>query len=480
MNCLVFTDSGENPLFEEIFDGSPIDVTIDGNSRCIIIHTRIIGDVVIYVNYINQLNGGKLIKKKSSRKSTKGKKTNIYKKSKNKERRRFTKKIKLHIKGGVKPLKLLLLFFIAYALNLLFPFNLSSTLLSNPDGPRVSVADFFNSPFPEDINVELKERWEFVKRSQINLKTIGPPIDLDLKMVLAVENDDRTSFDIEKIQGVVDIKNYTLGKTIAAATITNGLESPTRQLSTLMPKLPYVESLFGHSGRMYSITSHWIKDGDNDTFNVELYNVTREIGVRSRNFPENEQLDSLIKAMVNEQLEKIHSLGMIPIESLEGWFDFIFFQITPHMNIGLDFSYHLDSHGTLRDTRAPPNSEIIRSHDYGRNISIPSNVTNYFVSPYASIQTMTYANEAPIYVNEEPIVQTRPMFKMAKGTPSKTTRELRLEGGPGEETIFLNQELGTQHSQAMDKIERLLIIGSCMPKTSEFQKASYASKRSPL
>ena len=77
---------------------------------------------------------------------------------------------------------------------------------------------------------------------------------------------------------------------------------------------------------------------------------------------------------------------------------------------------------------------------------------------------------------------------MAKGTPSKTTRELRLEGGPGEETIFLNQELGTQHSQATSVPnefpykgkERLLILGSLMPKTSEFQKASYADKRSPL
>jgi hypothetical protein len=472
MSCFVFTNSGLLPSFEDIFDGSVLNVTIDGNARCIIIHTRDIGDVVIYVNYINQLNGGKNIKKnnKKSRKSIR--------KSKKNERRKFTKKIKRHIIGGVKPLKLVLLFFITYILNFLFPFNLSSTLLSNPDGPRVSDSEFFNSVFTEDINIELKERWEFVKSSQLNIKSIGPP----MKINLALLNEDETSFDIQKIQGVdiEKIKQYTLDKTIAAATITNGPESPTRQLTKLMPKLPYVDSLFGHSGRMYAITSHWTKEGDNDTFKIELYNTTREIGVRSRNFPENKQLDSLIKAMVNEQLEKIHSLGMVPIESLEGWFDFVFFQITPTINFGIDFSYHLDTHGTLRDTRAPPNSEIIRSQDYGRNISVPSNVTNYFVSPYASVQTMTYANEAPIYVNEEPIVQSRPMFKMAKGTPSKTTREFRLEGGPGEETIFLNQELGTQHSQATDVPnefpykgkERLLILGSFMPKTSEYQQVS--------
>ena len=487
MSCFVFTNSGLLPSFEDIFDGSVINVTIDGNARCIIIHTRDIGDVVIVINNvngisvnginINKLSGGKYNKRKS--KKNKGRKSS-------RKNRRSTRKLKLNIKGGFKPLKLVLLFFIAYVLNFLFPFNLSSTLLSNPDGPRVSDAEFFNSVFTEDINVELKERWEFVKTSQLNIKSIGPPMD----MVLALANVDRTSFELDKFQGVdiEKIKQYTLDKTIAAATITNGLESPTRQLTTLMPKLPYVDSLFGHSGRMYAITSHWTKQVDNDTFNIELYNTTREIGVRSRNFPENKHLDSLITAMVNEQLVKIHSLGMVPIESLEGWFEFVFFQITPTINFGLDFSYHLDSHGTLRDTRAPPNSEILRSHDYGRNISVPSNVTNYFVSPYASIQTFTYANEEPIYVNEEPIVQSRPMFKMAKGTPSKTTREFRLEGGPGEETIFLNQELGTQHSQATDVPnefpykgkERLLIVGSCMPKTSEYQQVSYAAKRSSL
>ena len=102
MNCLVFTDSGENPLFEEIFDGSPIDVTINGNSRCIIIHTRIIGDVVIYVNYINQLNGGKLIKRKSSRKSTKGKKPKDKKSKKYILKKKLSKRAKSHAEDKIE------------------------------------------------------------------------------------------------------------------------------------------------------------------------------------------------------------------------------------------------------------------------------------------------------------------------------------------------------------------------------------------
>ena len=524
MNYVVYTKTGKSPAFDDIFNSNKLNIKLEKDIKngvgFIILHPEEANETVISfdLSAFNNAKGGNRFKKfftKSKKyinntknyvnntqnfvyntkkyvnktkkyvnnaqkflnnaqkygKSKKYSKSKKYGKSKNggKTTKRNIKKYNLV--GGIKINKTQILIIVAFLINFLFfPIVLPGDSNKGPRSSDWKIAGL--TPQQEQIinNIEIDVIPGSLSIEELNIQTVG-----------VLRESDQKNIDIFSKTMNSDFSDLIRDKQIAIANINNSVRSPSYQLSNLMPKLAFPDvgiTKFTYApNRLYGITSNWILSKETGMFNIELYNITDSKNLA--NLPENKELYTLVKNTMNEQLQKMNGLGMIPPEASEGWFDLYLGQFAPKSQVStFNSPYHFDGHSTLMDTNLGLNNprsddleldalrEKIRfSRPYGRNESLTP--TTFFVSPFSSIQTMTYGS---------PFNEDRASFKMVD---SDGDSGIVMEGEEGETTTYLDQSKGIQHASMPGNTVpfpfsagtvRYLMIGNIMPKIASTQE----------
>jgi len=477
MNYSVYTETGRGPTFDAIFNSNPLIIKLEQDIKngigFIILHPGQKNELVLAFDMLafKYARGGKKSKTNVKR-MTRMKRMTLTKHKTQVKHKTTKKRTKYNLTGGVKLNKPLIYFIVTLLLHyLFFPFILPGDELL---GPRTSdwqyaVLTVAQLLIINNIKIEIIPGNLSIEELQDQVITLGALREGDPKNIDVLNKTTNSYF-----------RDLIRNKKIAIASINNSKRSPTYQLCNLMPKLTYPGvGMLTVGNSLYAITSHWHLNKETGEFNIELYNSTAsQASVRLANFPEYKPLYKLVKNSIDEQLQKINGLGMIPLEASEGWFDLFLGQFPPKGIVNLlTSSYHFDQHSTLVDTNVglsgPTTNDTkldalranVRANTpHGRNVSLTPTI--FFVSPYSSIQTMTYGS---------PFGLDRASFKMVEGDQESG---IVMEGEEGETTTYLDQSLGMQHA-AMPGITtsfpisagkiRYIMIGNVMPKISETQ-----------
>lgn len=489
MNYIVYTRTGKSPSFNYIFNSNKLNIKLEKDIKngvgFIILHPEQVNETIVSfdLSVFNNVKGGNRFKKfftKSKKyvkntkkyvKSKNGAKSKKNRKSKNGAKNTKKNSKKYNLVGGIKITKTQILIIVAFLVNFLFfPIVLPG---DNNKGPRSSdwkIAGL--TPQQQQIidNIEIDIIPGSLSIEELNIQTVG-----------TLRESDPKNIDIFSKTMNSDFSDLIRNKQIAIANINNSVRSPSYQLSNLMPKLAFPDvgiTKFTYApNTLYGITSNWHLNKETGTFNIELYNKTESNNLA--NLPENKQLYTLVKNTMNEQLQKMNGLGMIPPEASEGWFDLYLGQFAPKSQVAkFNSPYHFDGHSTLMDTNLGLNNprsddleldslrdKIRLNRPHGRNESLTP--TTFFVSPFSSIQTMTYGS---------PFNEDRASFKMVD---SDIESGIVMEGEEGETTTYLDQSKGIQHAAMSGNTVpfpfsagtvRYLMLGNIMPKLASTQE----------
>ena len=442
MNYVVYTTKGQELNISTIFDSNLLTIKlekdIDNGLAFIILHPGKNNEIIIAfdITALEGTKGGNRIRKfttKTKKCKYKVENKKYSRKYNKKYNKKYTRKYtrKYNLVGGFKLNKFQIFIIVVYILNILF----FPIIFPEGEGIGPRTENWQNEGLSLEVknildNLEVEVIPGSLSIEDLNINVLGLLRNGEIDILRKINN-----------SSLIDLTN----KKVAVANKQNSHHSPSYQLSNLITKLAYPDlgfTKFAPSNSLYGITSNWKLNKNTGDFNIKLYNIT---GSNYRaNLPKYKDLYSLVIKTINEQLQTMNSLGMIPEEASEGWFELFFIQLAPKsFSNTLGSPYHFDGHTTLMDTNLGLNDprsgdlnldklrdEIRVKRPHRRIEYLTPNIS--FISPFSGSMTLTYPEDTG--------------RDTAKYKLKTTDTEIEMDENPGKTTTYIAQETGMQHS----------------------------------